>query len=55
MNGSEAAARNRPLRVSSAAGRLAVSYAASLSLGRPLRVPFSRGAQLRRNVSRLIG
>ena len=29
---------------SSAAGRLAVSYAASLSLGRPPRVPFSRDA-----------
>jgi hypothetical protein len=29
---------------SRAAGRLAVSYAASLSLGRPPRVPFSRDA-----------
>jgi hypothetical protein len=29
---------------SSAVGRFAVSYAASLSLGRPPRVPFSRDA-----------
>jgi hypothetical protein len=31
-------------RSGSSAGRLAVSYAASLSLGRPPRVPFSRDA-----------